>query len=254
MKMMRTISSGEIPRKLPAAGTAASLTQNCPRVLMCWDLRRASSSLSIKLFPWTTAALFTKTVTSPTWNKEAWLHNQHHWQSLDVFARRLYHFIMLLQRFFSCICLFLMVHNLYARREREENQSLAYLFSNHFGLLVNLLAIGHITNKVMALCSRQSDFFRRFFEALLRSAPQDHLADSRKLSVWKLAGKYWPSEATCSLKDKTGCVCSPLWTKHCVWFAQFSGNEAMKIIVQQRSFIQRTARPFSLQQIVFEED
>lgn len=137
----------------------------------------------------------------------------------------------------------------------RRKQKAVYLFSDHFGLLVNLLAIGHITHKVMALCSRQSDFFSRFFEALLCSAPQDHLADSRTLSVWKQAGKYWTSEAMCSLKDKTGCVYSPLWTNQLVYgLHNFSGNETMKIIVQQCSFIQRTERPFSLQQIVFEQD
>ena len=47
-----------------------NLTQNWPRVLMCWDLRRASSSLSIRLFPWTTAALFTRMVMSPTCGQE----------------------------------------------------------------------------------------------------------------------------------------------------------------------------------------
>lgn len=50
--------------RLPGGG--AALTQNWPKVLMCWDLRRASSSLSIRLFPWTTAALFTRMVMSPT--------------------------------------------------------------------------------------------------------------------------------------------------------------------------------------------
>lgn len=46
------------------------LTQNWPSVLMCCDLRRASSSLSIRLFPWTTAALFTRMVMSPTCRRE----------------------------------------------------------------------------------------------------------------------------------------------------------------------------------------
>ena len=60
-------------RKVPriSAGVAVNpaglFTQNWPRVLMCWDLSRASSSLSIRLLPWTTAALFTTMVTSPTW-------------------------------------------------------------------------------------------------------------------------------------------------------------------------------------------
>lgn len=44
----------------------AYLTQNCPRVFMCCDLSSASSSLSIRLLPWTTAALFTRIVMSPT--------------------------------------------------------------------------------------------------------------------------------------------------------------------------------------------
>lgn len=33
------------------------------------------------------------------------------------------------------------------------NTTLTYLFSNHLGLLVNLLPIGHITQEVMALRS-----------------------------------------------------------------------------------------------------
>lgn len=45
------------------------LTQNCPSVLMCWVFSRASSSLFIRLFPWTTAALFTRIVTSPTFER-----------------------------------------------------------------------------------------------------------------------------------------------------------------------------------------
>lgn len=58
---------------------------------------------------------------------------------------------------------------------------LPYLFSNHLGLLVHFLTIGHITNKVMALGPGQSDFFSRFFEALLCSAPQDYLVDGRDI-------------------------------------------------------------------------
>lgn len=51
----------------------AHLTQNWPRVFMCCDLSRASSSLSIRLLPWTTAALFTRIVMSPTCKKNKWL-------------------------------------------------------------------------------------------------------------------------------------------------------------------------------------
>lgn len=50
-----------------------------------------------------------------------------------------------------------------------------YLFSNDLGLLVDLLPIGHVAKQVVALCSRQSDLCGRFFEALLRAAPQDYL-------------------------------------------------------------------------------
>lgn len=56
---------------LTTRDTRAYLTQNCPRVFMCWDLSSASSSLSIRLFPWTTAALFTRMVMSPTCKKKA---------------------------------------------------------------------------------------------------------------------------------------------------------------------------------------
>lgn len=55
-------------RELPVLSSPKQLTQNCPKVLICWDFKRASSSLSIRLLPWTTAALFTNIVTSPTWD------------------------------------------------------------------------------------------------------------------------------------------------------------------------------------------
>lgn len=58
-----------LPRPGLGLGTGV-LTQNWPSVLMCCDLRRASSSLSIRLFPWTTAALFTRMVMSPTCRRE----------------------------------------------------------------------------------------------------------------------------------------------------------------------------------------
>jgi len=54
---------------LNTCGTRAYLTQNCPRVFICCDLSSASSSLSIRLLPWTTAALFTRIVISPTCKK-----------------------------------------------------------------------------------------------------------------------------------------------------------------------------------------
>lgn len=54
---------------LNTCDTRASLTQNCPRVFICCDLSSASSSLSIRLLPWTTAALFTRIVISPTCKK-----------------------------------------------------------------------------------------------------------------------------------------------------------------------------------------
>lgn len=68
------------------------------------------------------------------------------------------------------------------------NMTPAYLFSNHLGLLVNLLPIGHITQEVMALCSRERDLFSCFFEALFCSAPQDHLAKNKK-NVWRVRNK-----------------------------------------------------------------
>lgn len=89
-----------------------------------------------------------------------------------------------------------------------------YLFSNHLGLLVNLLPIGHITQEVMALRSWESDLFSCFFEALLRSAPQDHLARSNVFRGRKTNGEMLciepvlKSEATqvnrCLLRNKTG--------------------------------------------------
>lgn len=54
---------------LNTCDTRACLTQNCPRVFICCDLSSASSSLSIRLLPWTTAALFTRIVISPTCKK-----------------------------------------------------------------------------------------------------------------------------------------------------------------------------------------
>lgn len=38
-------------------------------------------------------------------------------------------------------------------KTKTVNVTLVYLFSNHLGLLVNLLPIGNITEEVMALCS-----------------------------------------------------------------------------------------------------
>lgn len=58
---------------LNTCDTRAYLTQNCPRVFICCDLSNASSSLSIRLLPWTTAALFTRIVMSPTCKKSKWL-------------------------------------------------------------------------------------------------------------------------------------------------------------------------------------
>lgn len=62
-----------------------------------------------------------------------------------------------------------------------KNTKLPYLFSNHFGLFVNFLPIGHVTQEVMALSSREGNFFSRLFEALFCSAPQDYLVNNKML-------------------------------------------------------------------------
>lgn len=72
------------------------------------------------------------------------------------------------------------------------NMKLAYLFSNHLGLLINFLPIGHITQEVMALRSWERDLFCCFFEALFRSAPQDHLAKNN------ISFKGWKQTEKCS--------------------------------------------------------
>lgn len=119
-----------------------------------------------------------------------------------------------------------------ASRHIFVNIKLVYLFSNHFGLLVNLLPIGHITQEVMALCSWETNLFSCFFQALFCSAPQDHLA--KKITFLK----GWKETETCSaLKlgrdqkqivwtvaykwNKKGCFYSQSSTKHYVGFAQF---------------------------------
>lgn len=81
---------------------------------------------------------------------------------------------------------------------------LPYLLSDHLGLLVDLLPIGHVAHKVMALGPRQSDFLSRFFEALLRSAPQDHLADGRGRLSPGASGKTANIRSTALIK--AGCV------------------------------------------------
>ena len=51
------------------------------------------------------------------------------------------------------------------------NMKPAYLFSNHLGLLVDFLPIGHIAQEVMALCSWERDLFSCFLEALFCPPP-----------------------------------------------------------------------------------
>lgn len=65
---------------------------------------------------------------------------------------------------------------------------LAYLFSDHLGLLVNFLPIGHIAQEVMALSSRERDLFSGVFEALFCSTPQDHLAGNETFHRLKQPG------------------------------------------------------------------
>lgn len=141
------------------------------------------------------------------------------------------------------------------------NTALTYLFSNHLGLPVNLLPIGHIAQEVMALRSWEGDLFGCFFEALLRSAPQDHLADRNIFTGQDQRGtsrapKLCSALRFCHLfRKRMACFNSQSSTRHYVCFAQFLWQWDPLWLWRSYSsnvlFIQRTERPFSLQQIVF---
>lgn len=58
------------------------------------------------------------------------------------------------------------------------------LFSDSFGLLIDLLSVSHIANEVMALCSHCPDLLCGFLQALLRSTPQDDLQQRTFVRIW----------------------------------------------------------------------
>lgn len=67
------------------------------------------------------------------------------------------------------------------RKTKDENRHVeVHLFSDHLGLPVNLLPVGYVTQEVVALCSRETDLLSCFFQALLCSAPQDHLMEKKR--------------------------------------------------------------------------
>lgn len=179
----------EGPRRI-RLGLSCQLTQNCPIVLMCWDFRRASSSLSIKLFPWTTAALFTNIVTSPTWDKTKkkdwtdWIlgpfQNTTHLCVLQQSCHQ--HSLLLFMYFKYDPCTRWKTH--WTKRGFLQP---AYLFSHHLGLLVNFLPVGHVAHKVMALGSWERDIFSGLFEAFFRSAPQNYLGEKWSTDVKTLS-------------------------------------------------------------------
>lgn len=186
------------------APASAALTQNCPRVLMCWDFRRASSSLSIRVFPWTTAALFTNMETSPTLDERATTRlkelsvtggdtvvrscfiqvpqlkfNVHtRWETERLRAN--IHAEEAERNILCCVSPRKNDISLGASGNISMNTEPSYLFSNNLCLLVYFLPIGHIAHKVMALCSGERDLFCCFFQALFCPAPQDDLEQQQQ--------------------------------------------------------------------------